>query len=246
MFLPLKDINPTTRVPVVTIALIAANVLVFVYELSLGQRLGSFIAAYGAIPYEITRASDLVGRYAGSPIVQQPGPPIVWITLITSMFMHGGIMHIAGNMLYLWIFGNNIEDLLGPVKFLLFYIAGGLIAAFAHILSAPNSPVPTVGASGAVSAVLGAYLIAYPRAKVICLVFLVFFVQLVAVPAMVVLLLWFVIQALQGAASFGMEHTSGVAWFAHIGGFVAGIVGIKLLARKDLQRLRVSRSVRRY
>lgn len=242
MFLPLKDINPTTRTPVVTIALIAVNVLVFLYELSLGRDLGVFIAAYGAVPYEITHATDLVGRYQGSPVVQAPGPPFVWLTLITSMFLHGGVMHIAGNMLYLWIFGNNIEDLLGPVKFLLFYIGGGLVAAFAHILSAPDSPVPTVGASGAVSAVLGAYLVAYPRARVICLVFLVFFVQLVAVPAMVVLLFWFVIQALRGLASLGIEHASGVAWFAHIGGFAAGVAGIKLLAGKELKRLKVSRT----
>jgi membrane associated rhomboid family serine protease len=246
MFLPLKDINPTTRPPVVTVGLIAVNALVFVYELSLGQRLGAFIAGYGTVPYEITHATDLVGHYVGSPIVQQPGPPLVWLTLITSMFMHGGFMHIFGNMLYLWIFGNNIEDLLGPVKFLLFYIVGGLIAAFSHIMSAPNSTVPTVGASGAVSAVLGAYLIAYPRAKVICLLFLVVFVQLVAVPAMVVLLFWFVIQALEGALSLGIEHTSGVAWFAHVGGFAAGMVGIKLLAGKELKRLRALRSPPRY
>jgi len=241
MFFPLKDINPTNRTPVVTIALIAANVLVFLYQLSLGPRLGLFIAAYGAVPYEITHATDLVGHYAGSPVVQAAGPPIVWLTLLTSMFMHGGFMHIAGNMLYLWIFGNNIEDLMGPAKFLLFYIGGGLVAALVHVLSTPNSPIPTVGASGAVSAVLGAYLVAYPRARVVCLVFLLVFIQLVTVPAMVVLLFWFVIQALQGVASLGIEHTSGVAWFAHIGGFAAGYLGIRVLARKELLRLKASR-----
>ncbi len=243
MFLPLKDINPTSRTPVVTIALIAVNVLVFLYQLTLGHRLGLFIAAYGAVPFEITHATDLVGHYAGSPVVQSPGPPLVWLTLLTSMFVHGGVMHLVGNMLYLWIFGNNIEDLIGRAKFLLFYIGGGLVAAFAHILSAPSSLVPTVGASGAVSAVLGAYLVAYPRARVVCLVFLVIFVQLITVPAMVVLLFWFVIQALQGFASLGAGHTAGVAWFAHIGGFAAGVVGIKLFARKELLRLKIARTL---
>ena len=151
MFLPLKDINPTSRTPVVTIALIAANVLVFLYQLSLGPRLGLFIAAYGAVPYEITHATDLVGHYAGSPVVQAAGPPIVWLTLLTSMFMHGGFMHIAGNMLYLWIFGNNIEDLMGPVKFFLFYIGGGLVAWNTDVLFACNDlnvvrPLVCVGA----------------------------------------------------------------------------------------------------
>ncbi len=244
MFIPLKDINPTSRTPVVTIALIAINVAVFVYELSLGDRLGYFIAAWGAVPFEITHAVDLVGRYQGSPVVQTPGPPVIWLTLVTSMFMHGGIMHIGGNMLYLWIFGNNIEDLMGPVKFLLFYIGCGLVAALAHILTAPGSTVPVVGASGAVSGILGAYLVAYPRARVICLVFLVFFIQLITVPAMVVLLLWFVIQALQGLLSLGIEHTSGVAWFAHIGGFAVGVIGIKIFAGKELQRVKLARQWR--
>jgi membrane associated rhomboid family serine protease len=159
------------------------------------------------------------------------------------MFMHGGVMHIVGNMLYLWIFGNNIEDLIGPAKFLLFYIGGGLVASFAHIVTAPNSLIPTVGASGAVSAVLGAYLVAYPRARVVCLVFLLVFVQLITVPAMVVLLFWFVIQALQGVATWGVGHKAGVAWFAHIGGFVAGVVGIKIFARKELIRLKILRNM---
>ena len=241
MFLPLKDINPTSRTPVVTIVLIALNVLVFLYEISLGDRLDGFIAGFGAVPYEITHATDLVGRYQGSPVVQAPGPPVVWLTLLTSMFMHGGVMHIVGNMLYLWIFGNNIEDLIGPLRFLFFYIACGLIAALAHIVAAPNSPIPTVGASGAVSGVLGAYLVAYPRARVICLIFVFIFIRLIVVPAMVVLVLWFVIQAIQGALSLGIEHTSGVAWFAHIGGFAAGFVGIRLLAAGQLRRLKAER-----
>jgi membrane associated rhomboid family serine protease len=217
------------------------NALVFLYELTLGRDLGGFVAAYGAIPFEITHATDLVGVYPQSPIVQQQGPPIIWMTLITSMFIHGGIMHIVGNMLYLWIFGNNIEDILGPVKFLLFYIACGLIAAFAHIASAPGSSIPTVGASGAVSGVLGAYLVAYPRARVICLVFIFIFIRLIAVPAVVVLVFWFVLQAIEGFMSVGIERATGVAWFAHIGGFAAGFVGIRLIAAKELRRLKSTR-----
>jgi len=241
MFLPLKDINPTRRTPYVTIALIALNVLVFLYELSLGGGLGRFVAGFGAVPYEITHATDLVGHYAGSPLEHAPGPPVIWLTLLTSMFMHGGIMHIVGNMLYLWIFGNNIEDLIGPVKFLVFYLACGLIASFAHIISAPNSPIPTVGASGAVSGILGAYLVAYPRAKVICLLWVFIFIRMIAVPAMVVLIFWFVLQAFQGIVSLGIEHTSGVAWFAHIGGFAAGYIGIRLIAAKELRQLKTAR-----
>jgi membrane associated rhomboid family serine protease len=238
MFFPLKDINPTRRTPVVTIALIAINILVFLYELSLGRDLGAFVAAYGAVPFEITQTTDLVGRYSNSPIVHAPGPPIVSLTLITSMFLHGGVMHIVGNMLYLWIFGNNVEDILGPFKFLLFYIGCGLAAALAHIISAPNSTVPTVGASGAVSGVLGAYLVAYPRARVVCLLFLGFFVRMVVVPAMVILVFWFVIQALQGVLTFKTGRTGGVAWFAHIGGFVVGYIAIRLMARGELRRIK--------
>lgn len=241
MFLPLKDINPTQRTPYVTVALIAINVLVFLYEFSLGERVTSFIASFGAIPYEITNATDLVGRYRGSPIYHTEGPPVIWFTLVSSMFLHGGFMHLFGNMLYLWIFGNNIEDILGPVKFVIFYLGCGLVAALAHILSGPNSTIPTVGASGAVAGVLGAYLIAFPHARVVSLVFLGFFVRLVAVPAKFVLIFWFVIQAFQGVASLSAGVTGGVAWFAHIGGFLAGLIAIKLVASRQLRAIKTAR-----
>jgi membrane associated rhomboid family serine protease len=241
MFLPLKDINPTHRTPYVTIGLIAINVLAFFYEFTLGEHLTAFIASYGAVPYEITHFTDLVGSYRGSPIYHAEGPPIIWLTLFTSMFLHGGLMHLLGNMLYLWIFGNNIEDILGPVKFLLFYLGCGLVASAAHILSAPNSAIPTVGASGAVAGILGAYLIAYPNARVVCLLFLGFFIRLITVPAKIVLVFWFVIQAFQGVASLGIGLTGGVAWFAHIGGFVAGLVAIKLIAGDQLRMLKAAR-----
>ena len=235
---PLKDINPTTRPPVITVLLIVANVAVFVSELALGRQVGGFIAAWGVVPYEYTHLTDLVGRFQGIPIEHTPGPAFLPLTLVTSMFIHGGFMHIFGNMLYLWIFGNNIEDLLGPLRFILFYLACGLIAGAAHIATNPASAVPTVGASGAVAGVLGAYLVAYPRARVLTLVFIVFFVQLVRLPAAVVLIFWFVLQFFQGVASLGGASAGGVAWFAHIGGFLAGVAGVWLLAGRKLRALR--------
>ena len=242
MFIPLKDHNPTECKPVVTVALIGVNVAVFAYELMLGRQLPAFIAAYGAIPYELTHFTDLVGRYPGSDIVHAAGPAFVPATLITSMFMHGGVMHIFGNMLFLWIFGNNVEDLLGHVKYLFFYLACGIAAAVAHVAIAPDSPTPTVGASGAVAGVLGAYLIAYPRARVLTLVFLVVFVQLVNVPAAILLVLWFVMQFFMGLGSLGAAGGGGgVAWFAHVGGFVAGIVLVGTMAPARLKRLRDAR-----
>ena len=240
MFLPLKDINPTERKPAVTYGLIAANVAVFLYQLSLGAaRNTAFVAAFGAVPYEITHMKDLVGNIPGGlPIEHVAGPHPIWLTLFTSMFMHGGFWHIASNMLFLWIFGNNVEDILGPVKFLLFYVACGLAAAAAHIATAPSSTVPTIGASGAISGVVGAYLIAFPNARVLSLLFLGFFIRLVAVPAFVVIIVWFAIQFISGLASLGAAQTAGIAWFAHIGGFIAGVALIHAMAGRRIAWLR--------
>ena len=235
---PLRDNNPTRRVPIVTYLLVAINVAVFGYEFMLGQGLPRFVAAYGAIPYEITHFSDLVGVHAGS-FEHTPGPSFIPLTILTSMFMHGSVMHIFGNMLYLWIFGNNVEDILGRVRFLLFYLGCGVAATLTHILVNANSTVPTVGASGAVAGVLGAYLVAYPQARVTTLVFLGIFVRMMEVPAAVLLVLWFVMQSLQGFLSLGVgEMTGGVAWFAHVGGFVAGVVGVLVLAGGRLREIR--------
>jgi membrane associated rhomboid family serine protease len=241
MFLPLKDINPTVRTPYVTVGLIVINAVVFLYELMLGPDLGTFIASYGVVPYELTRFEDLVGLYRGSPVVHGQGPAFLPTTLVTSMFLHGGFMHIAGNMLYLWIFGNNIEDILGPVKFLFFYLVCGIGAGILHVVLHPSSVLPTVGASGAVAGVLGAYLVAFPRARVLSLVFIVIFIQLVEVPAALVLVFWFVIQFFQGFASISTGTTGGVAWFAHIGGFLAGLVLIQVLAGGRIRALREAR-----
>lgn len=239
MFLPLKDINPTYRKPVITISLIVINVLVFIYQMSLGPRMTALVAAYGATPFEITRMTDLVGvTNLGFKLAHYPGPKPIFLTLVTSMFLHGGIMHLGGNMLYLWIFGNNIEDILGPAKFLLFYFVCGMAAHALHIASDPSSLIPTVGASGAISGLLGAYLIAYPRAQVLTLVFLFIFIRLAVIPAFVIIIFWFFIQLVYGMVSLGGMQTGGVAWFAHIGGFIAGIILIYAMAGSTIYWLR--------
>jgi len=220
--LPLRDVNPTRNFPIMTIILIAINVLVFIYELILGPQVEGFVQSWAIIPYEITHGVDL------PPASIQP----IYLTLLTAMFLHGGIVHIAGNMLFLWIFGNNIEDAMGSLRFLVFYLLCGLAAAFAQIAVGPNSEIPNIGASGAIAGVLGAYLLLFPHAEVQTLVFLGFFVRLVRLPALLFLGLWFVLQLFSGVAGLGMEATGGVAWFAHIGGFIAGLVLINLFRRR--------------
>jgi membrane associated rhomboid family serine protease len=214
---PLKDDNPSESAPVVTVALIVLNALFFVYQISLeaggadGARAGqAFIEEFGLVPCRLTGACR-VGPELPSPI----------LTIFTSMFMHGGLFHIGGNMLYLWIFGNNVEDTLGHGRYLLFYLLSGVAAALAQTAIGPSSMVPMVGASGAVSGVLGAYLLLFPHAHVTTLIILGFFFRLVHIPAMVVLGFWIVLQVLNGLGSFG--SSGGVAFFAHIGGFLAGM-----------------------
>jgi membrane associated rhomboid family serine protease len=203
---------------VVTIALIVLNVLAFFLELSKPQgALEAFVTAWGVVPREYSAGRDL------APTIPLP----FWTTLFTSMFLHGGWAHLGGNMLYLWIFGDNIEKILGAVRYLIFYLVCGVAAAFAHILSAPNSAIPTVGASGAISGVLGGYLLLFPRNKVRV------FTRggIMAVPAFVMLGLWILIQFVSGVGSIAQtEQTSGVAYMAHIGGFVAGMILIKIMA----------------
>ena len=214
---PLKDDNPSNTAPIVTVALIVLNTLFFVYQISLeaggadGARASqAFIEEFGLVPCRLTGACR-VGPELPAPV----------LTIFTSMFMHGGLFHIGGNMLYLWIFGNNVEDTLGHGRYLLFYLLSGVAAALAQTAVGPSSTVPMVGASGAVSGVLGAYLILFPRARVTTLIILGFFFRLVHIPAMVVLGFWIVLQVLNGLGSFG--SSGGVAFFAHIGGFLAGM-----------------------
>ena len=225
--IPLRDDNPTTLVPWMTVSLIIANVLVFFYELTLGPNLEPFLLTFGAIPARLFQSNPPLGE--GVSLV----PPSA--TIFSSMFLHGGLLHLAGNMLYLWIFGNNIEDALGHMRFLLFYLISGLIAAYSHAFVQAASTLPMIGASGAVSGVLGAYLVLFPRARVLTLVPIGFIMQMVRVPALVVLGFWIVIQFLYGFFSLGAPG-GGVAWFAHVGGFLVGVVLIRPLVRRDFRR----------
>jgi len=216
MFIPLKDENPTSRFPYVTVFFIGLNILIFFYQILSPQGLQYYVYKMGAIPYEITHFKTL-------SFFPRISPPL---SLITSMFLHGGLFHLFGNMLYLWIFGNNIEDFLGPIRFVLFYLFSGLGASLTHIIFNPNSQIPMIGASGAIAGVLGAYLILYPGARVLTLVFLFFFIRILPIPAAVILGLWFLAQVL----NIGLG--GGVAWFAHIGGFLIGIGLIKIYSKK--------------
>jgi len=224
--IPLPDANPTRRRPVVTIGLIAVCVAAFIYELALQASSGDaalerLFRDYGLVP------ASLTSRLGGDQSLLLGGLAPV----ISSMFLHGGWVHLIGNMLYLWIFGNNIEDRFGRVRYLLFYLVGGIAAAVSQVIVAPHSDVPVIGASGAIAAILGAYIVLFPRARVLSLVFLGFFYQLLHVPAVIVLGFWFVLQLIDSVASLGVSSSNdGVALFEHIGGFVAGVV-IGLLVR---------------
>jgi membrane associated rhomboid family serine protease len=245
---PLKDNIPTERPAIVTIAFIAINVFVY-FVLQKGGILGgpddAIVVDWGAIPYEITHPGDECGIAAGQiacegqpgVVGQAPEQPPTLLTLFSSMFMHGSILHLGGNMLFLWIFGNNIEDAMGPVKFVLFYLLGGLAALLGQVLIGPNAAVPTIGASGAVAAVLGGYILLYPRARVITVIFIIFFFGIVELPALVILGFWFLQQIAFGVWDLTNPTGGGggVAYFAHIGGFIFGLLAIKLFAdsRKD-------------
>ncbi|OGQ47345.1 MAG: rhomboid family intramembrane serine protease [Deltaproteobacteria bacterium RIFCSPLOWO2_02_44_9] len=215
--IPLKDDNPKSTFPFVTIFIITANILVYIYQLTLGTKtVESFILSAGAIPYEITHFVDT----APVDLIRPP------LTLFSAMFIHGGLLHVAGNMLYLWIFGDNIEDRLGHVRFAVFYVLTGLIASIAHVITVPDSTIPMIGASGAVAGILGAYFLLYPRAHVLTLIFFFFFVDIVRIPALIFLGLWFVFQILSSGAG------GGIAWYAHIGGFVGGVLLVKLFEKR--------------
>jgi len=216
MFIPLKDENPTRRFPIVTVTLIALNILIFLYQVFSPQGLEYHVLRMGAIPYEITHFTTVT-------FFPRISPPL---TLLTSMFIHGGFLHLFGNMLYLWIFGNNIEDFLGPLRFILFYLISGLGASLIHIAFHPSSQVPMIGASGAIAGVLGAYFLLYPGARVLTLVF----IWILPVPAFIILGLWFVAQVM----NIGIG--GGVAWFAHIGGFLIGLGLLRLYLKKKRVR----------
>ena len=213
--IPLNDENPSYSTPVVVYALIAINVVVFLHQMSLGRGLDGFFQLYAVIPQQLTAS------FNGIP-VNQPVPEI--LTLITSQFLHGGLMHIGGNMLFLWTFGDNIEHDLGHFKFLLFYITCGVLAGLTHWFFGMQSGVPTVGASGAIAGVMGAYIIKYPKAKILTLLPLLFIFTTVRIPAIYFLGFWFVQQAFSSVASLGMPEAGGVAYWAHSGGFIFGAI----------------------
>jgi membrane associated rhomboid family serine protease len=215
--IPLRDANPTAHRPWVTYALVGLNVLAFLaWQPTFGTPLDQaiFFHCHGAIPAELFSLEPLGEVAAACGGKSVPG------SILTSMFLHGGWLHLGGNMLYLWIFGNNVEDRMRPVMFLGFYLLGGIVAAYAQALTSPGSDIPLIGASGAIAAVLGAYLVMHPHARVQTLVIF-YFITVIELPAVAVLVLWFVLQALQGVGSLGGD-VAGVAWFAHIGGFVFG------------------------
>ena len=209
--IPLRSLQPRSRVPLVTVALIALNLLAFYWELQLGSRLPLFIRVFGLRPIVfVAHWHDLTTG--------------VWLPLLTSMFLHGGWLHLLGNMLFLWVFGGNVEDRLGHTKFLALYLLAGILAAGAQVSMGPASRVPLIGASGAIAGVLGAYLLLFPRARVLTLVPVFFFLFFWELPAIVLLALWFTGQFVSGVASLdtGQALYGGIAYWAHVGGFISG------------------------
>jgi membrane associated rhomboid family serine protease len=273
--IPIKDNIPTSRFPVLTVLLIALNIVVFGWQLHFSSSQASNQAfrqlriseqdqstlEYGAIPYRLTHPGENCAagitnpnapqaevvcqgtrQYAkarqlsvvgGAPFAPLDSPPW-WVTLFTSMFMHGGILHIAFNMLFLWIFGNNVEDSMGRPRYLLFYLLAGIVAAYAQSLLSINSTQPAIGASGAIAGVLGGYLLLFPRARVLTVVIIIFFVTLIEIPAVIMLGIWFALQFLPAVGQIGTDAVSGggVAYWAHVGGFAFGLAAIKLFANR--------------
>jgi membrane associated rhomboid family serine protease len=213
--IPIRDENPTHRIPFVNYALIAINILVFLWQVSLGSYGEAAIYRMALIPLNVTTGLDLGDARA----------------VLTSMFMHAGLMHLLGNMLYLWIFGDNVEDVLGHFRYIVFYLLGGVAASLTHVILYPSSTVPTVGASGAIAATLGAYLLLFPQRRVVTIIPLGFFLQIARLPAIFVLGMWFLLQLFEGTLALGLTQLGGVAFWAHIGGFVFGML-IGPLARQ--------------
>ncbi len=214
----MRDNIPSRTYPIVNVFLIAVNLAVFFFQFSLGRNVDSFILAYGFIP---------------ARLVAEGLAPEQLVRLTTAMFLHGGWFHALSNMLYLWIFGDNVEDRMGHFKYLVFYLLTGYIATISHVFFEPYSELPLIGASGAIAGVLGAYLILYPRAKVLTLVFIFIFIQIIPIPAVVFLGIWFFLQLLNGTASLSAQAAQGVAFWAHIGGFVAGVLLVKVFSRNQ-------------
>jgi membrane associated rhomboid family serine protease len=216
--IPLRDVIPSRTTPVITIAIIVINAIVFLYELSLGELTNEFILYFGLVPAAFS-----------------------WVSVFTSMFVHGGLLHFAGNMLYLWIFGDNVEDRMGHGRFVVFYLLCGAAAAFVQTIVNPDSLVPMVGASGAIAGVMGAYFVLYPRSRIVTLVPIFFFIQILEIPAIFFLGIWFLMQFMSGVGSIatatGGEPGGGIAFWAHIAGFAAGVSAVIVFRRPERQRV---------
>lgn len=227
--IPFRDNVPSRRYPIITVSLIVTNIAVFVYQLSLPpEMMERFFFQYGVVPaklHSIFQAPSVVLTGLGT-------------SFFSSMFLHGGLIHLIGNMWYLWIFGDNVEDRMGPVRFCIFYLLCGVLAGLAHIIFNFNSPLPSIGASGAVAGVLGAYLVSFPFARVLTLVPFFFFFPIVELPAILVLGFWFFVQLFNGTAAMSAASSAlgGVAWWAHIGGFLAGMVLVGSFAQRPVRR----------
>jgi membrane associated rhomboid family serine protease len=218
MFIPLKDLNPRRTFPIVNVLIILTNVVVFLYQVTLPERaFQAFVMANATIPARIP--SFLAGHTSFE---------VAFLPLLTSMFLHSGLMHIAGNMLFLWIFGDNVEDSFGHLPYLLFYLVCGIGSGLLHILFNLNSTIPALGASGAISGVMGAYLVLFPRERILTLAF----IFLIPIPAVFILGYWFLIQFLEGVSALGASASGGVAWWAHVGGFLLGFVITKSVVRR--------------
>lgn len=229
--IPIKDDIPSKSYPIVNTTLIVLNVTAFFFELLLGDQLEFFIHQFGVIPFKYFYSEAIT--IDGSVVQFSMSERI--IPLFTSMFLHGGWMHLIGNMLYLFIFGDNVEDRMGHFRYIVFYILCGLAGSFAHIITNPESTIPTIGASGAISGVLGAYLLLYPTARIIVIIPILFFWDIIKLPALIVLGFWFVTQLFQGTLALAVETTAsgGVAWWAHIGGFAFGMIAINIFKKKS-------------
>ena len=226
--IPLRDDNPAQSPPLVTRALIIANVLAWMFELSQGEAFTEFLREWGVVPGRLFASlSDLTSI------------PMELLTVFTSLFLHGGWFHLIGNMWYLWIFGDNVEDRLGHGRFLVFYLASGFVAALVHSALMPGSAIPTIGASGAIAGVLGAYALAYPRARVMTLIPLIIYFKVIPVPALLLLGIWFLMQFVSGTL-FSGGASGGVAWWAHIAGFVFGFVTMGVVARRQRSRTAIA------
>ncbi len=230
--IPIRDENSKKTFPIIVILILLANIAVFVQQYFIDENPEAFVYRLGAIPWEITHFEDLPDQ----PLSHDTIFPNL-LTLVTSMFIHGGLLHLLGNLLYLWIFGDNVEALTGHVRFIFFYLACGFVATLTHVVFDPNSTIPMVGASGAISGILGAYLVRFPKARIHVLFIFFILIRIIRVPAVIVLGFWFLMQIANGVGTLSSESMGGVAWFAHIGGFVAGILLIPLFEVKKKVRI---------